>query len=253
MKFVSWNVNGIRACMKKGFADFFTNSDSDFFCLQESKAKEGQVDFSPYGYHAYWHSADKPGYAGTVTFTKHEPISVSYDFALLGVEEHSGEGRILTLEYPNFYLLNTYTPNSQRGLTRLEYRMTWQDVYLQFLQELDKKKPLIICGDLNVAHQEIDIKNHKSNHMSAGFTDQEREKMSQLLNSGFIDTYRHFNPDKEDAYTLWSYMPGVRERNVGWRIDYFLVSQRLIEQVTDCIIYSDIYGSDHCPVGLSLR
>ena len=249
MRFISWNVNGIRACIKKGFPDFFSSIDADFFCLQESRAMPEQIDFTPEGYHAYWHPALKAGYAGTVVFAKQEPLAIRRDF---GIPEHDGEGRVLTLEYPDFYLVNTYTPNSQRDLMRLDYRMMWQDAYSQFLTELDSDKPVILCGDLNVAHQEIDIKNPKTNRRNAGFTDEERQKMTDLLAAGFIDTFRHFNPDVTDAYTWWSHMANARARNVGWRIDYFLVSSRLIDSVQNPAIYPDILGSDHCPVGIDL-
>ena len=249
MRFISWNVNGLRACIKKGFPDFFTSIDADFFCLQESRAMPEQIDFIPDGYHVYWHPALKAGYSGTVVYAKQEPLAIHRDF---GIPEHDGEGRVLTLEYPSFYLVNTYTPNSQRDLMRLEYRLVWQDAYSQFLSELDGQKPVILCGDLNVAHQEIDIKNPKTNRRNAGFTDEERQKMTDLLATGFIDTYRHFNPEVTDAYTWWSHMANARARNVGWRIDYFLVSSRLIDSVQNPAIYPAVMGSDHCPVGIDL-
>ncbi|MCL2548943.1 MAG: exodeoxyribonuclease III, partial [Symbiobacteriaceae bacterium] len=230
MRLYSWNVNGLRACLKKGFADFFTTSAADFFCLQETKARAEQVEFAPPGYTAWWHSAVKPGYAGTAVYARLEPLEVFHDF---GTAEHQGEGRVLTLEYPGFFLVNTYTPNAQRDLARLEYRMRWQDAYLAWLTALDARKPVIVCGDLNVAHQEIDIKNPRSNRGNAGFTDEERSKMSELLEAGFCDTFRSLYPDTRDAYTWWSYMPGIRERNTGWRIDYFLVSRRLLSAVSE--------------------
>lgn len=249
MNFVSWNVNGLRACLNKGFTDAFKALDADVFCLQETKMEKGQAELDLNGYHEYWNSAVKKGYSGTAVFSRTPPLSVSCG---MGIEEHDNEGRIITLEFDTFYLVCVYTPNSQRELVRLPYRMRWEDDFREFLLQLDKKKGVVVCGDLNVAHEEIDIKNAKSNHKNAGFTDDEREKMSVLLNSGFADTYRRLNPDKHDAYTWWSYMPGVREKNVGWRIDYFVVSERLMPAVSNAEIYSDIYGSDHCPVSLEL-
>ncbi|MCL2402482.1 MAG: exodeoxyribonuclease III [Oscillospiraceae bacterium] len=249
MKLVSWNVNGLRACLKKGFLDAFTHIDADVFCLQETKMERGQAEIDLGGYHEYWNSADKKGYSGTAVFSKIEPLSVSYG---MGIDEHDREGRIIRLEFEKFFLVNVYTPNAQRELTRLPYRLRWEDDFREYVCGLDKIKPAIICGDLNVAHQEIDIKNAKSNMRNAGFTQAERDKMTQLLDAGFTDFYRNLHPDKHDAYTWWSLMPGVRERNVGWRIDYFLGSDRLGAHVSDATIYADIYGSDHCPVGLSI-
>jgi len=247
MKLASWNVNGLRACLKKGFLDAFAQIDADVFCLQETKMERGQAEIDLGGYQEYWNSADKKGYSGTAVFSKIEPLSVSYG---MGIDEHDHEGRIIRLEFENFFLVNVYVPNSQRELTRLPYRMQWEDDFREYVRGLDKIKPLLICGDLNVAHQEIDIKNAKLNTRNAGFTQEERAKMTQLLSAGFTDFYRNRYPDKHDAYTWWSLMPGVRERNVGWRIDYFLGSDRLRENVSDAIIYADIYGSDHCPVEL---
>ncbi len=249
MKLVSWNVNGLRACLKKGFMDYFEDVDADIFCIQETKLQEGQVDLELKGYEQYWNYAVKKGYSGTAVFTKKSPLSVSYE---IGIEEHDQEGRIIALEFDEFYLVNVYTPNSQRGLTRLDYRMNWEDDFRNYLLELKAKKPVIICGDLNVAHQEIDLKNPKTNTKNAGFTDEERQKMTELLEAGFIDTFRYFYPDKEEAYTWWSYMRKARERNIGWRIDYFIVSDCFIEKVKDSKIHSEIQGSDHCPVVLEL-
>jgi len=247
MKLASWNVNGLRACLKKGFIDAVAQIDADVFCLQETKMERGQAVIDLDSYQEYWCSAIKKGYAGTAVFSKIDPLSVSYG---MGIEEHDHEGRIIRLEFESFYLVNVYTPNSQRELARLDYRMRWEDDFRKYVCRLDKIKPVIICGDLNCAHQEIDIKNAKSNVRNAGFTQEERDKMTELLNSGFTDFYRHLYPDKHDAYTWWSLMPGVRERNVGWRIDYFIGSDRLRENVSDATIYANIYGSDHCPVGL---
>jgi len=247
MKLVSWNVNGLRACLKKGFSDAFSQIDADVFCLQETKMERGQAEIDLGGYLEYWNSADRKGYSGTAVFSKVEPLSVSYG---MGIDEHDHEGRIIQIEFEGFYLVNVYTPNSQRELIRLAYRMHWEDDFREYVCRLDKVKPTLICGDLNCAHQEIDIKNAKSNTRNAGFTQEERDKMTQLLSAGFTDYYRNLYPDKHDAYTWWSLMPGVRERNVGWRIDYFLGSDRFNGNVSDAIIYSDIYGSDHCPVGL---
>lgn len=250
MKLISWNVNGLRACLNKGFMDFFTESDSDIFCLQETKMQEGQVKLDLEGYEQYWNSAVKKGYSGTAVFTKTRPISVSYGIAQ---EIHDQEGRVITLEFEKFYLVNVYTPNSQRGLARLEYRMEWEETFQNYLQELNTNKPVVLCGDLNVAHKEIDIKNPASNRKNAGFTDEERQKLTELLDKGFIDTFRHFYPDKEHAYTWWSYFRNARERNSGWRIDYFLVSERLKDSLAGAEILSDIMGSDHCPVTLELE
>ena len=248
MKFISWNVNGFRACLNKGFNDFFKNENADFFSIQESKMQPGQADYTPDGYYQYWYSAEKKGYSGTAVFTKHEPISVKFG---LGIDEHDHEGRAITLEYSNFYLLNVYTPNSQRELTRLDYRMTWEDALRNYMIELDKKKPVIYCGDLNVAHEEIDLKNPKTNHFSAGFTDEEREKFSELLKSGFSDTFRSLYPEKVE-YSWWSYMFQARQKNVGWRIDYFVVSNRILDKVQEAKIHTDIMGSDHCPVSIEI-
>ena len=248
MKFISWNVNGFRACLNKGFGDFFKNEDADFFCIQETKMQPGQAEFDAPGYFQYWYSAEKKGYSGTAVFTKHEPLSVSYG---LGVEEHDHEGRAITLEYEDFYLLCVYTPNAQRELARLSYRMEWEDALREYMKKLDSKKPVIYCGDLNVAHEEIDLKNPKTNHFSAGFSDEERGKFTELLNSGFKDTFRSLYPD-EVKYSWWSYMFKSREKNVGWRIDYFVVSDRILEKVRDSFILNEIMGSDHCPVGIEI-
>ena len=248
MKFISWNVNGFRACLNKGFSDFFANEDADFFSIQESKMQPGQAEFDTPNHHQYWYSAEKKGYSGTAIFTKHEPISVRYG---LGIDEHDHEGRAITLEYENFYLLNVYTPNSQRELTRLDYRMTWEDALRNYMMELDKQKPVIYCGDLNVAHEEIDLKNPKTNHFSAGFTDEERGKFSELLASGFSDTFRSLYPDKVE-YSWWSYMFQARQKNVGWRIDYFVVSNRILDKVKEAKIHTEIMGSDHCPVSVEI-
>ena len=249
MKLVSWNVNGLRACLKKGFSDAFRQIDADVFCLQETKMEQGQAEFDLAGYREIWNSADKKGYSGTAVFTKIPPLVVSCG---MGIDEHDREGRVIRLEFEQFHLVNVYTPNSKRELLRLDYRMKWEDDFCEYVCRLDKDKPVIICGDLNCAHEEIDIKNAKSNTRNAGFTQEERDKMTELLAAGFTDFYRHFNPDKHDAYTWWSMMPGVRERNVGWRIDYFLGSDRLTGRVRGATIYSDVYGSDHCPVGLQI-
>ncbi|NMB07244.1 MAG: exodeoxyribonuclease III [Tissierellia bacterium] len=250
MKLVSWNVNGIRACVRKGFLDYFNEVDADMFCLQETKLQEGQIELDLEGYYQYWNYAEKKGYSGTAIFTKKEPISVKYG---LGIEEHDKEGRVITLEYEDFYLVNVYTPNSQRELKRLDYRMKWEDDFRNYLVELDNNKPVILCGDLNVAHKEIDLKNPSTNRRNAGFTDEERDKMTKLLESGFIDSFRYFYPDKEDAYTWWSYITRARERNAGWRIDYFVVSEKLEERMVDAEIHSEIMGSDHCPVALKIK
>jgi len=249
MRLISWNVNGLRACLSKGFNDFFTSVDADIFCVQETKMQQGQAELPFSGYEEYWNSAVKKGYAGTAIFSRKTPQSVSYG---LGIPEHDQEGRVITLEFDSFFLINVYTPNSQRGLLRLDYRLQWEDAFFAYLQRLDQQKPLIICGDANVAHQEIDIKNAQANRRNAGFTDEERGKLSILLNSGFTDTFRLLYPDKKDAYTWWSYMMNARERNIGWRIDYFLASSRLDDSVKDAIIYPDIMGSDHCPIGLEI-
>lgn len=248
MKFISWNVNGFRACLNKGFTDFFESEDADFFCIQESKMQEGQAQFTPNGYFQYWYSAEKKGYSGTAVFTKHEPLSVRYG---LGIDKHDHEGRAITLEYENFYLLNVYTPNAQRELTRLDYRMEWEDALRNYICELDKIKPVIYCGDLNVAHNEIDLKNAKSNRGNAGFTDEEREKFTALLDCGFCDTFRSLYPDKVQ-YSWWSYMFRARENNAGWRIDYFVVSSRILKKVRESKIHTEILGSDHCPVGIEI-
>ena len=250
MKLVSWNVNGLRACMGKGFMDFFKEANADIFCIQESKLQEGQISLELPGYHQYWNYAVKKGYSGTAIFTKEEPLSVSYG---LGLEEHDQEGRVITLEFPDFYMVTVYTPNSQDGLARLDYRMTWEEEFLKYLKKLEEKKPVIFCGDLNVAHKEIDLKNPKTNRKNAGFTDEEREKFSVLLENGFIDTFRYFYPDLKDAYSWWSYRFHAREKNAGWRIDYFLVSPQLKERLEDAVIYKDVFGSDHCPVALILK
>ena len=250
MKFISWNVNGLRACVGKGFAESFKQLDAEFFCLQETKMQEGQLDLDFEGYTSYWNYAEKKGYSGTAIFTKHQPISVSYG---LGIEEHDHEGRVITLEMQDFYLITVYTPNSQDGLRRLDYRMTWEDDFLEYIKRLDEKKPVIVCGDLNVAHEEIDLKNPKSNRKNAGFTDEEREKMTKWLNSGFTDTFRYFYPEQKDRYSWWSYRFKAREKNAGWRIDYFIVSNRLQERLDNAKIHTEIYGSDHCPVELTLK
>jgi exodeoxyribonuclease-3 len=250
MKFISWNVNGIRACCEKGFRDSFSRLDADFFCLQETKMQEGQLDLEFEGYKSYWNYAEKKGYSGTAIFTKHEPLSVTYG---IGVDEHDHEGRVITLEMPDFYLVTAYVPNSQDGLKRLDYRMRWEDDFLAYLKELDAKKPVIVCGDLNVAHKEIDLKNPKSNRKSAGFTDEEREKFTVLLGNGFTDTFRYFYPDLAEAYSWWSYRFKAREKNAGWRIDYFVCSERLNEALEGAKIHSDVMGSDHCPVELVLN
>ncbi|WIV10428.1 exodeoxyribonuclease III [Proteiniborus sp. MB09-C3] len=249
MKLVSWNVNGLRACVSKGFLDYFNEVDADIFCVQETKLQEGQIELNLEEYHQYWNYAVKKGYSGTAIFTKKEPLSVRYG---LDIEEHDQEGRVIALEFEEFFFVNVYTPNSQRELARLDYRMTWEDAFRNYLKELDSIKPVILCGDLNVAHKEIDLKNPSSNRKNAGFTDEEREKMTELLNNGFIDTFRYFYPDKEDAYSWWSYMGKARERNVGWRIDYFIVSERLKDKLKDSMICPDIMGSDHCPVLLEI-
>ena len=247
MKLISWNVNGIRACVNKGFKDFFEEIDADIFCIQETKCQPDQIELKFNGYYAYWNSAEKKGYSGTAIFTKKEPINVTYG---IGIEEHDKEGRVITLEFQNFYMVNIYTPNAKRGLERLEYRQIWEDEIRKYLLKLNETKSVIMCGDLNVAHEEIDLKNPKSNRGNAGFTDEEREKMTQLLHSGFVDAFRYLYPNKTDAYSWWSYMGKAREKNIGWRIDYFIVSQDIKTKIEEAIIYPEIMGSDHCPVGL---
>ena len=249
MKLVSWNVNGLRACMNKGFADFFRSAEADILCVQETKMQQGQAEVHFPGYEQFWNSAQKKGYSGTAVFSRVQPLTVSYG---LGQEEHDQEGRLITLEYDEFYLVNVYTPNSQRGLARLEYRMQWEEVFREHVGRLNGKKPVIICGDLNVAHQEIDIKNPAANKNNAGFTQEERDKMTQLLEAGFTDTFRHLYPDRRDAYSWWSYMSNARERNIGWRIDYFLVSRSIDPFIRDAEILPEIQGSDHCPVVLTI-
>ena len=247
MKLVSWNVNGIRACVNKGFADFFKQADADIFCIQETKCQEGQIDLEFDGYMSYWNSAERKGYSGTAIFTKIEPKNVYYG---IGIQEHDLEGRVITLEFEKYYVVTIYTPNSKRELERLDYRQIWEDEIKKYLLNLKAKKPVIMCGDLNVSHEEIDLKNPKTNRGNAGFTDEEREKMTELLNAGFIDTFRYLYPDKIDAYSWWSYMGRAREKNIGWRIDYFIVSDDIKDKIKDAVIYPEILGSDHCPVGL---
>lgn len=249
MKLISWNVNGLRACVGKGFKEIFKQLDADFFCLQETKMQEGQLDISFDGYESYWNYADKKGYSGTAIFTKHHPVSVSYG---LGIDEHDHEGRVITLEMEKFYLITVYTPNSQDGLRRLDYRMTWDDDFRKYLNDLDKKKPVIVCGDMNVAHEEIDLKNPKTNRHNAGFTDEEREKFTELLSCGYIDTFRDLHPE-EIVYSWWSYRFKAREKNAGWRIDYFLTSERVKTAITGANIHTEIFGSDHCPVELNIE
>ena len=244
MKLISWNVNGIRACLNKGFSDFFKEVNADIFCLQETKCQPEQINLEFEGYTSYWNSAERKGYSGTAIFTKKQPVNVTYG---IGIEEHDKEGRIITLEFENFYLVTNYTPNAKRELERLDYRMVWEDEIRKYLLELNKKKPVIMCGDLNVAHEEIDLKNPKTNKGNAGFTNEEREKMTELLNAGFIDSYRYLYPEKIE-YSWWSYMGHAREKNVGWRIDYFIVSNDFRENIKDATIYTEILGSDHCPV-----
>ncbi len=250
MKFVSWNVNGLRACVTKGFKDFFNDVDADIFCVQETKLQEGQIDFAPEGYYAYWNYAEKKGYSGTAVFTKKEPLGVTYG---LGIEEHDKEGRLITLEFDDFYFATVYTPNSKQELLRLDYRMVWEDDFRKYLLKLNEKKPVVFCGDLNVAHKEIDLKNPKTNHKNAGFTDEERNKMTALLDSGFTDTFRYFYPDKEGVYSWWSYRFKAREKNAGWRIDYFITSNSLNGKLKDAKIHTEIMGSDHCPVELDIE
>ncbi|MCI5623349.1 exodeoxyribonuclease III [Anaerostipes sp.] len=247
MKFISWNVNGIRACVKKGFLDFFNETDADIFCIQESKMQEGQLELDLEGYYQYWNYAERKGYSGTGIFTKIKPISVSYG---MGMEEHDHEGRVITLEFEDYYFITVYTPNSQSELKRLEYRMKWEEDFLRFLKKLEEDKPVIVCGDLNVAHSEIDLKNPKTNRKNAGFTDEEREKMTVFLDAGFIDTFRYFYPDKEGIYSWWSYRFNARKNNAGWRIDYFIVSDVLKDRLQDAKILTDVMGSDHCPIEL---
>lgn len=249
VKLISWNVNGLRANLKKGFMDYFNDIDADMFCMQETKMQQGQAEIDIPQYKEYWNSAEKKGYSGTAIFTKQEPISVSYG---IGIEEHDKEGRVITAEYENFYLVTCYTPNSKSELERLEYRQVWEDEFRKFLQNLDQVKPVVLCGDLNVAHKEIDLKNPKTNRRSAGFTDEERGKFTELLQAGFVDTFRHLYPDQEGAYTWWSYFGKARERNTGWRIDYFVVSERIKDKIVRAEIHAEIMGSDHCPVLLEL-
>ena len=250
LKFISWNVNGIRACCDKGFREEFERLDADFFCLQETKMQAGQLDLQFEGYQSYWNYAEKKGYSGTAIFTRHQPLSVAYG---IGVEEHDHEGRVITLEMEQFYLITVYVPNSQDGLKRLDYRMTWEDDFLAYLKKLEEKKPVVVCGDLNVAHQEIDLKNPKSNRKNAGFTDEERAKFTQWLNAGFTDTFRYFYPEQKDIYSWWSYRFKAREKNAGWRIDYFVTSASLNDKLVDAKIHTDVLGSDHCPVELTLN
>ena len=246
-KLISWNVNGLRACMGKGFNDFFDKMDADIFCLQETKVSEGQIEFAPNGYNCYWNYAEKKGYSGTAIFTKEKPLNVTYG---MGIDEHDHEGRIITLEFENYYMITVYTPNSKRELERLDYRQVWEDDFRIYVNKLRESKPVILCGDLNVAHKEIDLKNPKTNHKSAGFTDEERNKMTELLESGFVDTFRYFYPDVTERYSWWSYMFKAREKNAGWRIDYFLTSEELTDKLVSADIHHDVLGSDHCPVEL---
>ncbi|MGL4797065.1 MAG: exodeoxyribonuclease III [Paraclostridium sp.] len=250
MKFISWNVNGIRACVTKGFMDFFKEVDADIFCLQETKLQEGQIDLNLEGYYEYWNYAQKKGYSGTAIFTKQKPLNVQYG---INIEEHDNEGRVITLEFEDFYFVTVYTPNSQQELKRLEYRMKWEDDFREYLNKLDEIKPVIMCGDLNVAHKEIDLKNPKTNKKNAGFTDEERNKFTEFIESGFIDTYRYFNPDKEGAYSWWSYRFNARKNNSGWRIDYFCASKKLENRLISADIHSEVLGSDHCPVELVIK
>lgn len=250
MKFISWNVNGLRACMGKGFLDFFKEADADIFCLQETKLQAGQIDLELPGYHQYWNYAEKKGYSGTAIFSKEEALHVTYG---IGIEEHDHEGRVITLEYPDFYFITVYTPNSQNELARLDYRMKWEDDFLAYVKKLEKTKPVIFCGDLNVAHREIDLKNPKTNRKNAGFTDEERGKFTNLVEAGFIDTFRYFYPDLEGVYSWWSYRFSARAKNAGWRIDYFLTSASLKNRLQDAMIYNEVMGSDHCPVGLLIQ
>ena len=249
MRFISWNVNGLRACVGKNFLEYFKEADADIFCVQETKMQEGQLALETAGYHQYWNYAEKKGYSGTAVFTKKEPLSVNYG---IGVEEHDHEGRVITLEFDNYYFITVYVPNSQDGLKRLDYRMRWEDDFLSYIKELDKKKPVIYCGDLNVAHEEIDLKNPSTNHMNAGFSDEERGKFSDVLAAGFVDSFRFLYPDTVGAYSWWSYRMKARERNAGWRIDYFVVSEKLRSAIKDAKIHSEVMGSDHCPVELEI-
>lgn len=250
MKLISWNVNGLRACVTKGFLDYFKEVDADIFCIQESKLQEGQIDLELEGYHQYWNYAEKKGYSGTAIFTKKEPLSVAYG---INIEDHDKEGRVITLEFDDFYMITVYTPNSQQELARLEYRMKWEDDFRDYLKSLEEKKPIIVCGDLNVAHKEIDLKNPGSNRKNAGFTDEERGKFAELMDAGFIDTYRYFNPDKEGMYSWWSYRFNARKNNAGWRIDYFCVSNSLKDRLISANIHTEVLGSDHCPVELVIK
>ena len=250
MKLISWNVNGIRACLNKGFKEFFEEIDADIFCIQETKCQKGQIDLEFDGYTSYWNSAEKKGYSGTAVFTKIKPLNVTYG---IGIEEHDKEGRVITLEFEDFYLVNVYTPNSKRELERLDYRQIWEDEMRKYLLKLNENKPVVMCGDLNVAHNEIDLKNPSSNRRNAGFTDEERNKMTELLNAGFLDTFRYFYPDKTGEYSWWSYMRKARENNAGWRIDYFIVSKDIEKRLKDAKIYQEVMGSDHCPVGLEIE
>lgn len=250
MKFISWNVNGIRACVTKGFLDYFKEVDADIFCLQETKLQEGQIDLNLEGYYDYWNYAQKKGYSGTAIFTKKKPISVAYG---IDIEEHDNEGRVITLEFEDFYFITVYTPNSQSELKRLDYRMKWEDDFREYLKKLDNIKPVIVCGDLNVAHKEIDLKNPKTNRKNAGFTDEERNKFTELMEAGFIDTFRYFYPDKENIYSWWSYRFKAREKNAGWRIDYFCVSEKLEDRLVSASIHTEVLGSDHCPVELVIK
>lgn len=249
MKLISWNVNGLRACLTKGFMDYFNEADADIFCIQETKLQEGQHDLDLPGYHQFWNYAEKKGYSGTAVFTKKEPLSVTYG---IGVEEHDKEGRMITAEFDDFYFIDVYVPNSQRELTRLDYRETWEAAFLNYILKLEETKPVVYCGDLNVAHEEIDLKNPKSNHNNAGFTDRERACFSKVLSSGYVDSFRYLYPDKTEAYSWWSYMFHAREKNVGWRIDYFVVSEKMKERIKEAVIHSEVMGSDHCPVELEL-
>lgn len=250
MKFISWNVNGIRACLTKGFMDFFNNEDADIFCLQETKVQAGQVELDLKGYYQYWNYAEKKGYSGTAVFTKQEPLSVRYG---LGIEEHDKEGRVITLEFPDFYFITVYTPNSKTELERLDYRMVWEDEFRKYMKDLEKEKPVVVCGDLNVAHKEIDLKNPKTNRKNAGFTDEERNKFTELMDAGFIDTFRYFYPEQEGIYSWWSYRFKAREKNAGWRIDYFLTSASMKDRLVSAKIHTEILGSDHCPVELVIK
>ena len=250
MKFISWNVNGLRACVGKGFEDIFRSLDADFFCLQETKMQHGQLDLQFEGYHSFWNYADKKGYSGTAIYARHAPLNVTYG---IDIDEHDREGRVITLEYDNFFLVTVYVPNSQDELKRLDYRMKWEDDFRNYLLSLDKMKPVVVCGDLNVAHKEIDLKNPKTNRRNPGFTDEERSKMTALLDCGFVDSFRYLYPEKEGIYSWWSYRFRAREKNIGWRIDYFLASKRLADNITDAVIHTEIFGSDHCPVEVDIN